>query len=82
MTISLREGKKSRKDLVSGLILLWSSRSSDIMIKRKHMKHYESKLISNRVKYITAASPYYTTHDMKILLIMTVFQEENYHAFI
>ena len=36
------------------------------MIKRRHTKHYECKMWSNRVEYSTANGVYCTTHDVKV----------------
>ena len=40
------------------------------MIKRRHTKHYERKMRSNIVEYITAAGVYCTTHDLKVPFCM------------
>ena len=55
VTVSLQVGNKHRATIVSGLTSLWGSRAANIMIKRKHTKHYERNMRSNKVKYSTDA---------------------------
>ena len=43
------------------------------MIKRRHTKHYERKMRSNRVEYSTAAGVYCTTHNVKVPFCMPEF---------
>ena len=66
VTVYLRGEKKNREAVVSGLTCLWDSEATDSMIKRRHNKHYERRMRSNRVEYSTAASVYCTTHDVKV----------------
>ena len=40
------------------------------MIKRRHTKHYERKMRSNKVEYSTASGVYCTTHDVKVPFCM------------
>ena len=70
VTVSLRGGNKHRATVVAGLTCLWDSGSTDRMIKRRHTKHYERKMWSNRVDYSTAAGVYCTTHDVKVPFCM------------
>ena len=73
MIISIRGCKHSRQILESVLICLWDSGDTNRMIKHKHIKHYKSKLRSNKVKYSTASGPYITTHDVKVTFSMPDF---------
>ena len=43
------------------------------MIKIKHTKHYEHKMQSNKLEYITAAGVYCTTPDIKVPFCMPEF---------
>ena len=65
VTVSLQGGKKHRATVVAGITCLWDSGATKSMIKRRHTKHYECKMRSNRVEYSTDAGVYYTTHDFK-----------------
>ena len=73
VTIILIGGKKSRNTLLYGLTCLWHSRDSGSIIKRKNIKKYKSKLISNKAKYSTASGPYCITHYAKVPYIITEF---------
>ena len=58
------------------------------MIKRKHTKHYERKVLSNKVDYSTAYGLYFMTNDVKVLFCMLIcfcskiinhcFHDDNY----
>ena len=65
VTIRLRGSKKSKQTLKPGLICLWDSGATDIMLKFKHIKPYKSKLRSKTVEYSTDFGPYITTHGVK-----------------
>ena len=65
VTVRLRRGKKQRSTMVSGSTFLWDSGATEIMIKRKHTKHHERRMQSNKVEYSTTAVLYCTTHDVK-----------------
>ena len=65
ITVSLGGGNKYRATTASGLICLWESGAKKFMIKRRHTNHYERKMWSNKVEYITAAGVHCTTHDVK-----------------
>ena len=71
--VSLRGGEKRISTTVAGLSCLWDSRTTNIMMKRKHTKQYERKMRSNKVEYITAAGIYCTTHDVKVHFCMPEF---------
>ena len=49
VTISFQVGKKHVSENVAGLTWLWDNRATNIMINRKHTKHYERKMRSNKV---------------------------------
>ena len=66
VTVSLRGGKKHRATLAAVITCLCDGGATDSMIKRRHTKHYEHKMRSNRVKYSIAAGVYCTTHDVKV----------------
>ena len=68
---------------VAGLICLWDSGATNIMVKIRHTKHYERKMRSNKVEYITAAGAYCTTHDVKVTFCMPEFSISKiiYHRF-
>ena len=51
---------------VSGLTCLWDNGDTNSMIKILHTNHYECKMRSNKVEYITAAGMYCTTHYVKV----------------
>ena len=59
--------------MFSVLTGLWDSGSNYSIIKRKHTKHYECRMGSNKVKYSTAGGSYYTTHDFKVPFFMPEF---------
>ena len=48
VAVSLRGDKKHRTTTVDGLTCLWDSGSTDRMINRKHIKHYEHKMWSDK----------------------------------
>ena len=73
VTVSLRGGKKHRAIVVAGITCLCDSGSTNIMIKIKHNKHYESKMRSNRVEYRTADGVYCTNHDVKVPFCISEF---------
>ena len=73
VTTGLRGGKKQRARMISGLTLLWSSRATDSMIKRKYTKHYELMMRYNKVEYSTATGKYCTTHDANVTCHMLDF---------
>ena len=73
VTVSLRVVKKHISTNVAGLTCLWGSGATDVMIKIQHTKHYERKMRSNKVDYITAAGVYCTTHDVKVPFCMQEF---------
>ena len=58
VTVSLRGGKKHRANLAASITCLWDSGATKSMIKRRHTKHYERKMRSNRVTYSIAAGVY------------------------
>ena len=49
VTVSFQVGKKHVSENVAGLTWLWDNRATNIMINRKHTKHYERKMRSNKV---------------------------------
>ena len=49
VTVSPKGGKKHRTTIVSGLTCMWYSGAKYSMIKRKHTKHYEPRMRSNKV---------------------------------
>ena len=55
---------------VAGITCLWDSIATESTIKRKHPKHYERMMQSNKVDYSTADGVYCTTHDSKVPLCM------------
>ena len=71
VTISLRDGKYSRKNLNSCLTCLWDSGSTASMIKCKNINPYKSNLRANKFKYRTTYGKYKATHDVKVPLIVT-----------
>ena len=73
VTVYLQGGKKHRSTVVAGLTCLWDSGANGSMIKRRHTKHYERKMRSNRVEYSTAAGVYCTTYDVKVTFCMPEF---------
>ena len=66
VTVSLRGGKKNRATIVSGPTCLWDSGATNSMIKRRHTKHYERNMRSNKVEYNTDAGVYCTINDVKV----------------
>ena len=58
VTVSLRVEKKHRSITVAGITCSWDSGDTDSTMNRKHTKHYERKMRSNKVEYITAAGVY------------------------
>ena len=73
VTVSLLVGKKHRVTTVAGLEFFWDIRGTNNTIKRKHNKHYEHKVRSNKVYYSTAYCLYFTTHYVKVLFWMLEF---------
>ena len=65
VTVRIREGKKQREKMIEVLTCLLDSGATDIMIEIKHDKHYEHRMRSNKVEYITASGTYYTMHNFK-----------------
>ena len=53
------------------------------MINRKHIKHYELQMRSNKVEYSKVAGVYCRTHDVKLPFFMPEFSSSNiiYHHF-
>ena len=43
------------------------------MIKRRQVKPYESKILSNKVELSTVTGPYCTTHEVKVPFFMLDF---------
>ena len=70
VTASLRGGKKHGETIFAGTTCLWNRGATNSMIKRQHTNHYEQKVRSNRVYYITATGVYCTTHDVKVTFCM------------
>ena len=52
---------------------MWDIRDTNTKIKRRHNKLYKRKIHSNKVEYSTDAVTYWTTHDVKVSLIMLEF---------
>ena len=50
---------------------MWDSVLTIVMIKRKHINPYISKLISNKFKYIIVSGPYNIAHEVKVPFRMT-----------
>ena len=73
LTVSPQGGKKHRETTVAGLTLLWDSRATDIIIKRRHTKNHERKMRSNKVDYSTASGMYCMTHGVKVPFCMPKF---------
>ena len=73
VTVSIQVRKKHGATDFSGLICLWDSGATNRMLKILHTKHYERKIQSNKVDYITTAGVYFTTHDVKVPFFMTEF---------
>ena len=71
--MSLLVEKKHRATTVAGQECFWDIGATNIMIKRKHTKHYERKVLSNKVDYSTAYGLYFMTHDVKVLFYMLIF---------
>ena len=69
VTISLIGGKEYRATMINGLICLWDSGSTNIMIKIKHAKHYEGRIQYNKVECSTVAGPYCMTHNGKVIFL-------------
>ena len=82
VTVSLCGGKKHRETTVAGITYLWDSGATNSTIKRKHTKHYECKMRSNKVEYSTATDVYCTTNDVKVPFCMLEFSSSkiNNHA--
>ena len=59
--------------MISGLACMWDRGATDIMIKRKHTKHYERKMQYNKVECGTAAGLYCTIHGVKLPFCMLEF---------
>ena len=70
LTVSLRVVNKHRATTVAGLTCLRDSGDTDSMIKRRHTKHYERNIWSNKVDYITATGVYCTTCNIKVAFCM------------
>ena len=66
VNIRIRFGKKSRQTLNSGLTCLWDIGYTNNMISCKHINHYNTKLRTINVKYITGAGLYKPPHDVKV----------------
>ena len=77
VTVSLIGVKKHRATNVADLTFLWDSGATYSMINRKHTKHYERKIWSNKVEYITPSGVYCTTHDVKVPFFMPDFSSSN-----
>ena len=77
VTVSLQGEKKHRETVVASLTCLWDSGYTNSMIKIQHTKHYERKMRSNRVDYITAAGVYCTTHYVQVPFFMPEFSVSN-----
>ena len=73
VNLILRDGKKSRQNLKSGLTRLWDSGATNSMINCKHINPYRSKRRGKKVKYSTVDGPYTTIHDVKVPFSMTDF---------
>ena len=73
VTMKLRGGNESRNTLFCGLTFLWDSGAFIRITRKKHIKPYESKLISNKVKYSTYTDLYWTIHDTKFHFSMQYF---------
>ena len=59
--------------MISGLTCLWYIRDTNIMINRKHTKHYELKMRYYKVEYSTAAGLYCMMHDVEVPCCMSEF---------
>ena len=73
VTFVLRVGKKQIAMMVACLTCLWDSGATDIINKIKHTKHYERRIMFNKVEHSTAVGLYYTAHDVKVPFFMTEF---------
>ena len=73
VTVSLQGGNKHRATTISDITCLWDSGSTNSTMKRKHTKHYELKIQSNKVGYSTADGVYCTTHDVTVPFCMPGF---------
>ena len=70
VTVYLRGGNKHGAMTVSGLTCFWDIGATYSMIKIRHTKHYEHKMRSNKVDYITVAGVNCTTRYVKINFCM------------
>ena len=66
VNVFLKVVKKHIATTVAGLTCLWDIRATNSMIKRRHTKHCERKMRSNKVEYNRSDGVYYTTHDVKV----------------
>ena len=73
------------KTLISGLICLWDSGSSDSTIKQKRINPYKSKLRANKAEDRTASDTYKPMHGVKFTFSTpefssTVIITHNFHV--
>ena len=73
VNFSLREDKKNKTTIISGLTCLWDIRDTNSMINWRHTKPYKLKMCSNKLEYSTATGQYFTTRDGKVPLFMSEF---------
>ena len=66
LTVSIWQGKKHRATTVSRITLLWVIGATNGIINRKHIKHYECKMRSNKVEYSIATVVYCKTDNVKV----------------
>ena len=73
LTVNIREGKKSRATVVSGLTFMWDISATNSIRKRKNIKPYKLNMHSNKVECNKSAGLYCTTHDVKFPFFMPEF---------
>ena len=73
VTVTLREAKKPRATTVADITCLWDSGVTNRMVKIKHTKYYELKMLSDKVEYSTADGVYCTAHDVKVPFLCRIF---------
>ena len=78
VTLSLIGGKNFRHNLNSVITYLWYSGSTYSMIRCNNINPSNSKLMANKVEYITASGPYKITHDVKVTLSIPKFSSRNF----
>ena len=64
-------------NMISGLSFLCISGATNSIINSKHIKPYQQRRCSKKVKYITSAVLYCMTHDVKVSFFMPEFSIRN-----